>query len=96
MILVHNPFPETPDSQPATKEEAEFGKGLKNYRDMVAYADKMVGKLVDAVDRLGLRRRPFSSTRQTTEPIERSRIHLMEPIIKEKRLMPQKGAIMFH
>ena len=55
MILVHNPFPETPDSQPATKEEAEFGKGLKNYRDMVAYADKMVGKLVDAVDRLGLR-----------------------------------------
>ena len=55
MILVHNPFPETPDSEPATKEEGEFGKGLKNYRDMVAYADKMVGKLVDAVDRLGLR-----------------------------------------
>jgi len=55
MILVHNPFPETPDSQPATKEETGFGKGLKNYRDMVAYADKLVGKLVDAVDRLGLR-----------------------------------------
>lgn len=55
MILVHNPFPETPDSQPPTKEEKEFGKGLKNYRDMVAYADKTVGKLVDAVDRLGLR-----------------------------------------
>ena len=55
MILVHNPFPETPDSQPATAEEAKFSKGLKNYRDMIAYADKMVGKLVDTVDRLGLR-----------------------------------------
>ncbi len=55
MILVHNPFPETPDSKPATKKEKTLPKGLKNYRDMVAYADKMVGKLVDAVDRLGLR-----------------------------------------
>ena len=55
MILVHNPFPETPDSRPATKEEAACGKGLKNYRDMVAYADKLVGKLVDAVNHLGLR-----------------------------------------
>jgi len=54
MILVHNPFPETPDSQLATAEEAKFSKGLKNYRDMIAYADKMVGKLVDTVDRLGL------------------------------------------
>ncbi len=55
MILVHNPFPETPDSQPPTKEESKFHKGLKNYRDMIAYADKMVGKLVDTVERLGLR-----------------------------------------
>jgi len=55
MILVHNPFPETPDSLPPTKEEKEFPKGLKNYRDMVAYADKLVGKLVDTVERLGIR-----------------------------------------
>ncbi len=56
MILVHNPFPETPDSQPISKKEAEsYPKGLKNYRDMVLYADKLVGKLVDTLDRLGIR-----------------------------------------
>ncbi len=57
MILVHNPFVPTPDSKPMT---AADGKGkhaelLKNYRDMVAYADKMVQKLVDAVERNGIR-----------------------------------------
>jgi len=55
MILVHNPFPETPDSEPMTSEEKKMHKGLKNFRDMIAYADKTVGRIVDTLDRLGIR-----------------------------------------
>lgn len=56
MILVHNPFPETPDSKPISKEEAaKYPKGLKHYRDMISYADKTVGRIVDTLDRLGIR-----------------------------------------
>lgn len=55
MILVHNPFPETPDSEPMTEEDKKLHKGLKHYRDMIAYADKTVGKIVDTLDRLGIR-----------------------------------------
>lgn len=57
MILVHNPFVPTPDSKPMTESDGEghHAEQLKNYRDMVAYTDKIVGKIVDAVERNGLR-----------------------------------------
>lgn len=55
MILVHNPFPETPDSQPMTEAEKALPKGLKHFRDMIAYADKTVGRIADTLDRLGIR-----------------------------------------
>jgi len=50
MILPHDPFRPTPDSEnPKSKD------GTSNYQDMVAYVDKMVGKIVNKLDELGLR-----------------------------------------
>jgi arylsulfatase A len=50
MILPHDPFRPTPDSEnPKSKD------GTQNFRDMVAYVDKMVGKIVSKLDELGLR-----------------------------------------
>jgi arylsulfatase A len=50
MILPHDPFRPTPDSEnPKSKD------GTRHYRDMVAYVDKMVGKIVSKLDELGLR-----------------------------------------
>ena len=50
MILPHDPFRPTPDS-----ENPKSRDGTRNYRDMVAYVDKMVGKIVSKLDELGLR-----------------------------------------
>ncbi|MFT4513755.1 MAG: arylsulfatase A-like enzyme [Planctomycetota bacterium] len=52
MVLVHAPFVRTPDSEPA-----ELGSNAKlhNYRAMMTYADKCVGRIVDALDEHGLR-----------------------------------------
>lgn len=50
MISVHSPFLPTPDSQDRSSKNA-----AENYRDMVTYMDKCVGRLVDALDRNGLR-----------------------------------------
>ena len=52
MALVHNPFVPTPDS-----EDRQSADKQKNFEDMVAYADKMVGKISDAIDHLGLRQK---------------------------------------
>ena len=54
MILVHNPFLPTPDSKPV-KGRSKQQEALENYRDMVSYADKIVGKIVDSLDELGIR-----------------------------------------
>lgn len=56
MVLVHSPFPITPDSQ--SESGAAVGKSeqaLRNFRDMTLYADKCVGRIESALDRLGLR-----------------------------------------
>jgi len=50
MSLVHGPFEKTPDS-PANAPAAR----PKNYPDMVAYMDKLVGKLIGVLDELKLR-----------------------------------------
>lgn len=50
MMLVHNPFEPTPDSADQKSKD-----GKKNFIDMVAYMDKMVGKIVDKLDALGIR-----------------------------------------
>jgi len=48
MVLTHNPFLPTPDS--ASREQTD----PENFADMVAYADKLVGRVVDRLEELGL------------------------------------------
>jgi len=54
MVLVHAPFLPTPDSKPMEGVDRKE-KALFCFRDMIAYADKCVGKIVNALERLGLR-----------------------------------------
>ena len=54
MVLVHSPFVATPDSQPMDGVEKKE-MPLQYFRDMTAYADKCVGKIVDALEENGLR-----------------------------------------
>ena len=49
MILVHNPFEPTPDSASRKSRDKQ-----KNFEDMVAYMDRMVGNVIDKVRGLGL------------------------------------------
>jgi arylsulfatase A len=53
MLLVHSPFPKTPDSKPDTVKGAK-AKSLANFQDMTLYADKCVGRIVDALEENGL------------------------------------------
>ncbi|MCA9040327.1 MAG: sulfatase-like hydrolase/transferase [Planctomycetaceae bacterium] len=49
MILVHNPFPTTPDSEdPKSKDDQQ------NFEDMVQYMDKTIGKIVKKTEDLGI------------------------------------------
>ena len=49
MILVHNPFEPTPDSASRTSKNKQ-----KNFEDMVAYMDRMVGNVVRKSHELGI------------------------------------------
>ena len=53
MALVHDPFVPTPDSEDWSKENHK--NNTKYFADMVAYMDKIVGRIVDKLDALGLR-----------------------------------------
>lgn len=53
MLLVHSPFLKTPDSK--IDANRLISKSLTNFRDMTAYADKCVGRIVDALEEYGLR-----------------------------------------
>jgi arylsulfatase A len=50
MILPHSPFVPTPDSEKTKGRDSN-----RNYQDMVAYIDKVVGKLTSKLDALGIR-----------------------------------------
>lgn len=54
MVLTHSPFVATPDSAPTDGLKGKE-KALRYFQDMTAYADKCVGRIVDALDELGLR-----------------------------------------
>ena len=57
MILTHDPFQPTPDSKnwdPKAKGE-QVNRDVKHFADMVAYMDKLVGRLVAKLGQLGLR-----------------------------------------
>ncbi len=49
MILVHNPFLPTPDSEDRDKK-----KNQRNFEDMVAYMDKIVGRIVEKTKELDI------------------------------------------
>ena len=55
MVLVHSPFPRTPDSEPAPKGLSGKQLTLRHFQDMTRYADKCVGRIVDALNEHGLR-----------------------------------------
>ena len=59
MMLTHSPFDATPDSPDYLEFQAGSGKGKKgsagHFPDMVAYSDKLIGKLIDKLDELKLR-----------------------------------------
>lgn len=54
MVLVHSPFLRTPDSRPDAADDKQ-SQALSNFRDMTAYADKCVGRIIDTLEKNGLR-----------------------------------------
>jgi arylsulfatase A len=54
MILTHSPFEPTPDSPDYLGKAKDRGR-QQHFADMVAYADKLTGKLVNKLEELGLR-----------------------------------------
>ena len=57
MVLVHSPFPKTPDNVGVDGKNGQAkGEALGNFRDMTLYADKLVGKIIDALESHDLRR----------------------------------------
>jgi len=58
MILTHCPFvptPDSPDWDPKATGEPSYKGNAKYFGDMVAYMDKIVGKLLARLDELGIR-----------------------------------------
>ncbi len=49
MIQVHSPFRPTPDSKSRTSKNQQ-----KNFEDMVSYMDKLVGRIADKAEELGI------------------------------------------
>lgn len=49
MVLVHSPFVPTPDSADRSNKNKQ-----QNFADMVAYMDKLIGRIVDQTERLGI------------------------------------------
>lgn len=78
MILTHCPFTPTPDSEewrnPSEMKASRKYKGNPKYfGDMVAYMDKLVGRIVDKLDELGLRENTlviFTGDNGTDKPIK--------------------------
>jgi arylsulfatase A len=52
MALVHSPFDPTPDSADQTSKDRQ-----QNFADMVAYMDKLIGRIVDKTVQLGIAQR---------------------------------------
>jgi arylsulfatase A len=57
MALTHGPFNPTPDSEVWAAGNRLESNAKKYFGDMVEYADKCVGRIVDKLDALGLRER---------------------------------------
>lgn len=72
MLLPHFPWEPTPDSKTPLRE-SPTGMGESRYfPDMVAYMDKLVGRITDAVDQLGLKENTlilFTGDNGTQKPL---------------------------
>ncbi len=56
MVLVHEPFVPTPDSEEWSDPAARYERDTAHFRDMMAYTDKLVGKIRDRLEEHGIRR----------------------------------------
>lgn len=59
MILTHSPFQPTPDSpdwDPAARGE-KVNQAVRHFGEMTAYMDRMIGRVVERLDQLGIRER---------------------------------------
>lgn len=54
MVLVHEPFVPTPDSEAWEDPSLRYKKDTAYFRDMVAYTDKIVGRITDKLTELRL------------------------------------------
>ncbi len=54
MVLVHDPFVATPDSEEWGNEEKRFKNDTTYFKDMVAYTDKIVGRITDKLKELNI------------------------------------------
>jgi arylsulfatase A len=54
MNLVHDPFVPTPDSRDWDEPALHYRQDTTYFRDMVAYSDKLVGKILDKLEQEGL------------------------------------------
>ncbi|MEK6478629.1 sulfatase-like hydrolase/transferase [Catalinimonas sp. 4WD22] len=54
MVLVHDPFVPTPDSEKWENEEMRYQNDTAYFKDMVAYTDKIVGRIVHKLRELEL------------------------------------------
>ncbi len=55
MMLTHGPYDATPDSADYLTTKSGGDKNFHHFTDMVAYADKLIGKLVSRLEELHLR-----------------------------------------
>jgi arylsulfatase A len=55
MALPHWPMVPTPDSEEWADPARRLDEGTEYFADMVAYMDKVVGRFVDGIDKLGLK-----------------------------------------
>ncbi|TKG97469.1 arylsulfatase A [Puteibacter caeruleilacunae] len=55
MVLVHDPFVATPDSKEWGIEKERFKNNTKYFKDMVEYTDKVIGRIVAALEEAGIR-----------------------------------------
>jgi arylsulfatase A len=75
MILTHCPFEPTPDSadwDPTSKGSATYKGDARHFGDMVAYMDKIVGKIVAKLDSAGVLENTlilFTGDNGTDEPV---------------------------
>ncbi len=54
MVLVHEPFVPTPDSETWMNPDLRYQNDTSYYADMMAYTDKLVGRILRKVEELGL------------------------------------------